>query len=180
MMLTFDFDIFQLLNGLAKQSGLFDVVAIFFASPAIYILGIGAMVAMLYGATRKTQYYRLAVAALALIFSRGLVVPVIRFLYDRPRPFEALPDIITLVTKVVGEPSFPSGHATIAFAFAGALYYMKLQDRAWWKYAVVIAVLIAIARVVAGVHYPSDSIAGALIGWGSVWVTKRYLLSVPI
>ncbi len=51
-----DLDIFQFLNGLAKQSGLLDVVVIFFASPAIYILGAGAMIVALYGVTRKVQY----------------------------------------------------------------------------------------------------------------------------
>lgn len=171
-----DLDIFNLLNGLAKHSGLFDVVIIFFATPAMYLLGIGAVFVMLCGATRKTQYYRAISTALALLVARGLVVPVIRFLYDRPRPFEEFPDIATLATKVVSEPSFPSGHATIVFALAGALYYMDAHNRNWWKLAAVIAVLIAIARVVAGVHYPSDVIAGALIGWGGAWIVRAYLL----
>lgn len=174
--MTFDIALFHFLNGLAKHSGLFDLVAIFFATPAIYFVATSALVAMLYGATRKTQYHHVASTALALLLARGFIVPIIRFFYNRPRPFEAFPDIATLATKVAGEPSFPSGHATIAFAIAGALYYMKLHNSAWWKVATVVAIFIAIARVVAGVHYPSDVIAGALVGWGSAWIVATHII----
>lgn len=174
--MSIDFDLFQFFNGLAKQSGLFDVVVIFFASPAVYLLGLGTVIVMLWGATRKTQYYRVVFLALALLIARGFIVPLIRFFYDSPRPFITFPEITTLVAKVASEPSFPSGHATIAFALAGAVYYMKLQNVALWKYAIIIAAFIAIARVIAGVHYPSDILAGAVIGWGSAWVVNKYLL----
>lgn len=171
-----DLDIFQLLNGLAKYSGLLDVIVIFFASLAIYILGLGVILATLYGASRKTQYYRAVFLALSLLLARGFVVPAIRFFYDRPRPFMTFPEITTLVAKATSEPSFPSGHAAIAFALAGVMYYMKLQNDSWWKYATIIAALIALARVVAGVHYPSDILVGAAIGWGGAWVAKTYFL----
>ncbi len=172
-----DLDFFHRLNNLADQSGLLDVVIIFFASPAIYILGTGVIVLMLYDATRKMQYYRVALTALSLLVARGLVVPIIRFFYDRPRPFVVFSDITTLVAKATSDPSFPSGHATIAFALAGVLYYAKFANSVWWKSAVVIAALIAIARVISGVHYPSDIVVGALIGWASAWFTRKYLLA---
>ena len=57
--------------------------------------------------------------------------------------------------------SFPSDHATAAFAIAVALLR---RHRKAGAIALVLAGLLAIARVAVGTHYPSDVLAGALIG----------------
>lgn len=60
--------------------------------------------------------------------------------------------------------SFPSGHAAAAFVFATVLsaYYP-----AWWGLCYAVAMLIGCARVMLGVHYPCDIVAGALLGISS-------------
>lgn len=68
---------------------------------------------------------------------------------------------------IVGDPktdySFPSGHATIAFAMAVVLssYEPTLK---WFFYA--LAFCISLSRVYIGVHYPFDVVAGGILGWG--------------
>ena len=57
--------------------------------------------------------------------------------------------------------SFPSGHATVAFACATVLALAVPRLR-WWLYA--LAALIAFSRVYVGVHYPGDVLVGALLG----------------
>jgi decaprenylphosphoryl-5-phosphoribose phosphatase len=80
----------------------------------------------------------------------------IKFVVRRPRP--NLPGLGPLTSTVTGL-SFPSAHATTSFAAARA--YGTLVPAAP-LYA--LAVLIAISRIYLGVHYPSDLLAGALLG----------------
>src|SRR5690242_15165173 len=80
-------------------------------------------------------------------------------LADRPRPFVAHPQIHPLY--VVHSSSFPAGHA--ATAFAGATLLAFLAPRLAPAF-VALAALIAWSRVYDGVHYPSDVLAGAVLG----------------
>ena len=57
--------------------------------------------------------------------------------------------------------SFPSGHATTAFALAAVVGF--LSER-WFYPALVFAGVVALSRVTGGVHYPSDVLAGAIVG----------------
>ena len=64
--------------------------------------------------------------------------------------------------------SFPSGHATFFFAMATAIY---LYNKKWGIWFFVGAILISIGRVIAGLHYPSDILGGAIIGAFVAYVT---------
>ncbi len=60
--------------------------------------------------------------------------------------------------------SFPSGHSAAAFAFATAIS----RDSPWLAIAIqFLAGSVAYSRVHTGVHYPGDTVAGALIGAGA-------------
>lgn len=174
-----DLTLFRWLNDLAGASKLFDLVVVFFATYAPLI--VAAIIALMVIAERssRTRAYEIAFVALTLLLSRGLIAETIRFFYNRPRPFVALTDVVTLIAKHPAEPSFPSGHATLFFAFVAA-YYLLGHHRGWGHVLFAATALMGIARVIAGVHYPSDILVGAAIGIGSAYVVGRYLLRKKI
>lgn len=88
----------------------------------------------------------------------------------RPRPYVTHPFIQHLTTD--GDPSFPSGHAAVAFATAT---FLSLNYRKWYVIApsFLWAAAVAYSRMDLGVHYPSDVLAGAIIGAASFWLSYK-------
>jgi membrane-associated phospholipid phosphatase len=78
---------------------------------------------------------------------------------ERTRPFVAHPQIDPLY--VVHSSSFPAGHAATAFAGATLLSYIAPRGAPGF---LLLAAAIGYSRVYVGVHYPSDVLAGALVG----------------
>ena len=86
---------------------------------------------------------------------------IVRYVIDRPRPFITHEVIVRIAYPI--NPSFPSGHAATAFMIATILAHRFPK----YKYLFyILASLVGISRIYLGVHYPSDVIAGALIGYG--------------
>lgn len=109
------------------------------------------------------------------VLSALAVKAIINFAIGRERPFMAHPDLEALPLAVSGT-SFPSGHTLMAFAIAGSLWFSRV--RPWAVWAMVAACLIALARVFAGVHYPTDIVAGAAVGLFSAWYLHREASSI--
>jgi undecaprenyl-diphosphatase len=102
-------------------------------------------------------------ASTAALASAGLALLVnqaIADMWDRARPFQDHAGVHTWVARS-HDPSFPSDHASAAFAIAFAVLFF---DGLAGILFVAAAALIAVGRVVVGVHYPGDVIAGAAVG----------------
>jgi undecaprenyl-diphosphatase len=69
--------------------------------------------------------------------------------------------------------SFPSDHGTFYFALA---YCFWLASRPLGLAFAIFGAVSSVARIFAGVHYPSDVIVGSLIGWTVAWATNRPLM----
>lgn len=171
--MTLDIQIFFLLNNLAGQSPTLDSLIVFCANYLAYFVAAAFILALALSAYTRAEKIRLFVVAfVATLVARGIVAEGIRLLYHRPRPF-----IAYHVHQLIAENSwsFPSGHSITFFALATAIY---LYDKTWGYWFFGVATIIAISRVVAGVHYPSDIIGGALlgvaIGYGVFFVTEKF------
>jgi len=99
---------------------------------------------------------------------------IIKRMIGRARPFTtgiADPFVFSPFKWTADYASLPSGHATTAFAVLAA--FGTLWPR-WRTIFLVYAVAIAISRVVVTAHYPSDVLAGGLVGAGGVVLVRRY------
>jgi undecaprenyl-diphosphatase len=103
----------------------------------------------------KVSAYMLALGAVNLIFYKALKLRT-----ARPRPFVDCPDI-KACARCLDEHSFPSGHTMHAVAFSMLLsHFYPAMEPVLWGFTS----LVALSRVVLGLHYPSDVLAGAGIG----------------
>lgn len=103
--------------------------------------------------------------AVTTVLTEGL-----KYTVRRPRPYVTYPFIQHLTTE--SDPSFPSGHTSIVFADATAL---SLNYPRWYIIAPAFlwATAVGYSRLDLGVHYPSDVLAGALIGSGSAYLSFK-------
>lgn len=104
----------------------------------------------------------------------GLVVTIVKRIVGRARPLVAGDDVFVYEFFLwrVNYASFPSGHATTAFAAAvafGALW-PRLRPLLW-TYAVVIA----LSRIIVTAHHPSDVVAGAIAGVVGALLVRDYM-----
>ena len=99
------------------------------------------------------------VALLGTAWVRGL-----KLLFDVARPPAVLGDAAHVIGRAYHTHSFPSGHATTAFAIGGLLF-LGLRSAAWRTGVLVVALVVALSRSVVGVHWPLDILAGAFGGW---------------
>jgi undecaprenyl-diphosphatase len=89
---------------------------------------------------------------------------VISSLWYRPRPFVLYPHLVHLLVQPAPDASFPSDHAAVAAAAAFALRGQnRLLQAVFW----VLTALILLARVFVGVHWPTDVLGGAAVGFVS-------------
>jgi undecaprenyl-diphosphatase len=105
-----------------------------------------------------------------------IISEVLSKIIDRSRPFVASKEI-TLLIPHDADGGFPSHHTTVMIAMAVALWY---RNHNFGNLLILLSVLSGIARVGAGIHYPTDILAGVVIGattsWGIHRLTKEQRL----
>lgn len=137
----------------------------------ITLLGNPEVVLPLWGATLMILWVRKQhwiAAAIFVSFSGSLLTAgLAKWAFQRPRPDHAL--------WLEHSFSLPSGHATLAMAFYGVLFYLWWRQQTRWRNQVGVAFIgssfvlgLGISRLIVGVHYMSDVLAGFLLG--SIWL----------
>jgi len=167
--MSFDLSVFNFLFSFIGRSRFLDFLGIFFAEYFPYILIILTVFLFLKEKNWKKRIYFFSLVILSLILSRGIITESIRFFYQRPRPFAVL-NINSLLHD--SDPSFPSGHSSAYFALAFAVYYINKKWGRWFLFG---ALLMGIARVFVGVHWPTDILGGIIIAFISVLIIKKIL-----
>jgi undecaprenyl-diphosphatase len=112
--------------------------------------------------------YKRPVAAFILTLCSAAAVEVlIKIIVNRPRPFEALNINSSVITKM---SSFPSGHTMMFFAIIPILSknFPKMRIILW-----TMAILVGLSRIYLGVHYFSDVMWGAAIGYFIGWLCMK-------
>ena len=142
-----------------------------------YAIGIGTPLLMgsIALINRDSLLWRKSLVLTASVVANTGATYVLKRIIDRPRPGVSYPDIQAFEAEK--RFSFPSGHTSNAFATVTSLslafkkWYVVVPTFAW-------ATTVGYSRMHLGMHYPTDVLAGALVGAGSAWLCyqgNRYL-----
>jgi undecaprenyl-diphosphatase len=156
-----NYDLFRDIHGLAGNAAV-DAAMRFSAKYLLFVVG-AALAALVLQAARRQAWRHVVTTggALLLAYLLGLAAAAA---HPERRPFE-LHRVHVLVSHAPGQ-SFPSDHATAAFAAAFAT--TAFLSRRWGIVLTVCALLIGFARVYDGIHYPADVGGSALVAAAGV------------
>lgn len=170
-MQSIDNSIFHFLFNLGQKIGA-DWLFIFFASYLPWLIVLVFLVLVFKEKNFRRMIYIFGISLLGIIISRGIITETIRYFFPRLRPFVALHLTPMFVDTA---SSFPSGHASFLFVIALATF---LISKKWGWILSAASFVVVISRVIAGVHWFSDIVGGAIIA-GAVFALLYYLLLPP-
>lgn len=158
--LFYDRLIFQFINSGIPRTDFFDTVFSIFSGIGDWgVVWIVFLIALYFiGKIRgkNTFFVLLFALCLSLLLSEFLL----KNIFQRARPEVTLP-FVHLLTKDPSTYSFPSSHATLAFAGA---YVLSQGHKKLQLFYFLVAFLIGFSRIYLGKHYPSDVFVGAVVG----------------
>lgn len=167
-----DWTVFHALNSLlVGHSTIGDLLADF----AVYSVPLFALAtAAVWLFDRPGDPPKWKVASLAAFTSAAIALAtnqVISHIWARPRPTVAHPTAHLFFVGPSADASFPSDHAAAAFAIACAVFFIGRRAGAAF---LVVAAALAVDRVMVGLHYPGDVVAGGVIGLAAAWIIHRF------
>ncbi|HEY4521595.1 MAG TPA: phosphatase PAP2 family protein [Candidatus Paceibacterota bacterium] len=175
---SFDLTIFHWLNSLVFWNppsaqvgggGWIDTWIIFEAEFLGWWILVGASLIFIFQRKNITRWRMVAEVFFAGFLTRFVFTEVIRFFYNRPRPFEVLENINQLVTHSSGG-SFPSGHVAFFSAISAMIFF---YHRIWGLVFLGITLFMGMGRIGAGIHWPTDILGGFAVGIFSAWLIKK-------
>lgn len=129
---------------------------------------------------KKAGWYPALMCIAGFFLAWHLSDEYLKPLFSRPRPF------IELGTCVFGHKpsntSFPSGHTLTAATMATLICLYNQKDKWLWIVSIIFAVFVGYTRIYLGVHFPTDVIGGAVLGYlialvwfaSTEWARKNY------
>lgn len=154
-----DISIFRFINDFAGRSRFLDAAGIFFAKYVVLFLAL-FLVFKWFQQRGEADYRGMLLLSIGTFLLAEALAKALGMLYSHPQPFAVLPAVRQLIAKEVGN-SFPSDHTVLVFSFM-TLLFIHTKTKSRYLYLLV-ALLVGLARIFVGVHYPSDVLAGALL-----------------
>lgn len=169
-----DWALFRALNGLAGRWPLFDRTIQFLMNDYALTTALSALLVILWFRSRTPEERQAnqaaAVYTIVALLVASAALKLINLAFFRLRPFSAH-EGVTLLFYHPTDSSLPSNSATVAFCFATGAWQ---RSRRLGTFGIALGALFGLSRVVGGVHYPLDILAGAFLGGGTVWLVWRY------
>lgn len=159
--MQFDTNLVFWLNSLAGKNNLIDGTIVFLGEYFIYFILIGVFFAgyLLFSKQKqRAVLFPFISGGLSAVLAYFPVAFIIKNVTARPRPF-----MVLSLHQLIQDNSFafPSGHTIFLFALGTMIfpYHKKIGTL-----TLIGGCIVGVARIVAGVHYPSDIVGGAVLG----------------
>jgi len=170
-------ELFFFFYNLTQRSEIFDQIVIFIADIFPYIVVVLAAVFLLFhnevlSSPNPIKEFIKKWKEITLVFFSSVLAwflaYVLKYLFHTGRPF----DVFSSVTSLFSETgyAFPSGHATFFMALAFSIFFS--HKKVGYVF-IFFALLIGIARIVAGVHFPIDILGGFVLGFAIAFFLKN-------
>ncbi|MFH2041046.1 MAG: phosphatase PAP2 family protein [Acidobacteriota bacterium] len=163
-------DVFLSLNRLSRMTG--DRVW-----ALLTVLADGLIVSVFFLPWIRRHPRRVGALMLAVVINTVLNHMVKQWLQIPRPPVVIQPEHFHLIGPSLSANAFPSGHASMIFILAGL--FALTEKRMWTRLLfLACASCVALSRIVVGVHWPLDVLAGAAMGWLIAWAALS--LSGPL
>lgn len=182
--------IIELLNGLIGLNPVIDFVFRVFAQYLILLVPISLIVGWFFAKKIKSVDKIIEIrsdlleATFAGILGWQIINRIIKIFYYRDRPYESNGDFKELFFHRPDE-SFPSDHTTLLFTLVVYCYLLGWTKIAKW--ALFVALLISLSRIITVIHWPSDIIGGISVGTLTAYIfwqfrnpAKKYLIKPTV
>lgn len=169
-LLQFDQSLFYALNGLLNLNGQCDSVIKFISTYTVYIVPI--LLLMVWFFVKDNTRIKMLNATIVSVILWQIPTRIIAWIWYRPRPYTELTNVKEVIFHVPSY-SFPSDHAMFTIALVTYLYLSGYKKVAIWGYIGVF--LVGMTRIIAGLHYPFDILAGWILGAIGAWLIHKYL-----
>lgn len=156
------------INSLVGKSAALDRIMIWLANDYFILAIISLILLALWFvggdmAQRESYHRAIIVAAVSMGSACGFVMAA-NHLYHHPHPFTEMPQLMDTVNRIfypTHDPAFPSNTSAVTFAAAASLWQ---KSRKTGLLILIPAILLPFSKVYAAVYWPSDVVAGAILG----------------
>lgn len=173
---SFDRTVINYFYHIASTNNLVGIIAQVLALGTIYIVPL-FLIFLWYAKSKesiKNKILALEILASGLV-SWQIISRLVKTFYFRNRPFANSSINVQELLFHRPDQSFPSDHASLIFAFTFALYLFG--NKKLGHIFLCFSILVSLARVATGLHYPSDIIGGVIVGF--LAALSVYLLRIP-
>lgn len=170
-LISLDKNLFLAINGLVGKAPLFDSLIKLVVNEYFVPVSLSLILLYLWFQPVRNQEKNQQAAPIAFFatIATNLTIDFSNQFITRLRPFAQLPTHLLFYRPT--DPSFPSNAAAVGFVLATAIF---IVNRRVGTFALLLAAFYALSRVYAGVHFPSDVLAGAALGVLVSLLVSRY------